>query len=143
MLVFYQVVVRVGVGLNRNTTSSVLNTSSSSSPIMGITQPMVATVEPQQTSDAAKTMEQRRMEAREILIKERQRKMSSPNRLTPRNIFNLIIFVLIYLSYNLSSLRNEKHFGHASSQRVQATLFELSGTHPRTQSEYFNFNPLR
>lgn len=79
-----QVVVRVGVGLNRNTTSSVLNTSSSSSPIMGITQPMVATVEPQQTSDAAKTMEQRRMEAREILIKERQRKMSSPNRLTPR-----------------------------------------------------------
>lgn len=56
---------------------------------MGISQPMVATVEPQQTLDAAKTMEQRRMEAREILIKERQRKLSSPNRLTPRNTIKL------------------------------------------------------
>lgn len=85
---FEKVVVRVGLGMNRttNASSAVLNSSSSSSSPTLSAQPMVAHVEPRQTeaSQAAKTLEQRRMEAREILMKERHRQLTSPSRLTAR-----------------------------------------------------------
>ncbi|XP_057366910.1 seipin-like [Daphnia carinata] len=70
-----QVVVRVG--LNRATSSVALTTVPS--------QPTIATVEPQQSDDAQnKTLEQRRMEAREILMKEKKRQLTSPGVFTER-----------------------------------------------------------
>ena len=78
-----KVVVRVGLGLNRSGNSSAVLSSASSSPtlIAGV-QSNVATVEPQLQFDTQnKTLEQRRMEAREILLRERQRQLQkSPSR---------------------------------------------------------------
>ena len=45
---------------------------------------MIATVEPQQADAQAKTLEQRRMEAREILMKEKKRQLTSPGVFTER-----------------------------------------------------------
>lgn len=73
----WQVVVRVG--LNRATSSATLSTVPS--------QPTIATVEPQQLDEAqSKTLEQRRMEAREILMKEKKRQLTSPGVFTERNL---------------------------------------------------------
>ncbi|KAK4016626.1 seipin isoform X2 [Daphnia magna] len=70
-----QVVVRVG--LNRATSAVTLSTVPS--------QPTIATVEPQQSDDAqSKTLEQRRMEARDILMKEKKRQLTSPGVFTER-----------------------------------------------------------
>ncbi len=78
----WKVVVRVGLGLNRNGNSTaMLNTSASTVS----NQPMVATVEPQQADAQSKTLEQRRMEAREILMKEKKRQLTSPGVFTERN----------------------------------------------------------
>ena len=73
---------RVGLGLNRSGNSSaVLSASSSPTTSVGPLQSNVATVEPQQIDPQSKTLEQRRMEAREILLRERQRQLqSSPSR---------------------------------------------------------------
>nr|CAH0111538.1 unnamed protein product [Daphnia galeata] len=69
-----QVVVRVG--MNRTTSSALLGT---------VTSQPTATVEPQQPEDAqSKTLEQRRMEAREILMKEKKRQLTSPGVFTER-----------------------------------------------------------
>lgn len=73
---------RVGLGLNRNGNSSaVLSASSSPTTNIAPQQSNVATVEPQQVDPLSKTLEQRRMEAREILLRERQRQLqASPSR---------------------------------------------------------------
>lgn len=77
----------VRVGLNRATSAVTLSTVPS--------QPTIATVEPQQSDDAqSKTLEQRRMEARDILMKEKKRQLTSPGVFTERNLIFLILFVL-------------------------------------------------
>ena len=66
-----------------------LNRATSSASMLGTTvtnQPTIATVEPQQPEDLqSKTLEQRRMEAREILMKEKKRQLTSPGVFTERN----------------------------------------------------------
>lgn len=72
MFVTIQVVVRVG--MNRTASSSpVLARSLTSVP----SQPVIATVEPQLSDAQGKTLEQRRIEARETLMKQRERQLSS------------------------------------------------------------------
>lgn len=73
-----QVVVRVG--LNRSGNSTAMLNSLSASP----SHPMVATVEPQQPDAQSKSLEQRRIEAREILMKEKKRQLTSPGVFTER-----------------------------------------------------------
>lgn len=85
-----QVVVRVG--LNRSGNSSAM-LAGSSSPVS--VRPMVATVEPQQSDPQNKSLEQRRIEAREILMKERQRQITSPGVFVER-----ICFYLEFTIYN-------------------------------------------
>ena len=75
--------------MNRTTSSALLGTVTS--------QPtsVIATVEPQQPEDAqSKTLEQRRMEAREILMKEKKRQLTSPGVFTERNFFHPYIYTV-------------------------------------------------
>jgi hypothetical protein len=97
---FNQVVVRVG--LNRATSSAMLGAVAS--------QPTIATVEPQQPEDAqSKTLEQRRMEAREILMKEKKRQLTSPGVFTERNIIFSCSFSSD-LTFNLTHHRCSQPF---------------------------------
>lgn len=74
------------VGMNRTTSSALLGT---------VTSQPTATVEPQQLEDAqSKTLEQRRMEAREILMKEKKRQLTSPGVFTERNFFYPYIYTV-------------------------------------------------
>ena len=74
------------VGLNRsvNSTAVLGNLATVAS------QPAVATVEPQQSEPQSKTLEQRRMEAREILMKEKKRQLTSPGLFTERKLIVLL-----------------------------------------------------
>lgn len=62
---------------------------------------MVATVEPQQADAQSKTLEQRRIEAREILMKEKKRQLTSPGVFERKLTLITFKFDKLYLRVNL------------------------------------------
>ena len=122
---FYQVVVRVGLGAARNATSSTLSNVLTGS----VSQPAIALVEPNnqvENASSSKTIEQRRLEAKEKFLREKQRKLSETTSSSASSPENL-------------RLRSTSFSSVPSVQRIQE-LSSLSSDGAPESSEEIDFS---